>query len=418
MQLLVLTPVSMASTEGSRPMEKRKLLITAYYSPLPNQDFYIRGSYAADIRLNGRGTNGADGTEVYVGMLAAPRTYPFGTRVKLPGLGVGEVHDRGGAILAHKNYDRIDVWMGYGEEGLSRALNWGARLLEGEVYFTPDHVEPGLSFSWVSSILPNSVVTRLKNRTSVTSQVAVSTALTPVPVKIVEEVALEVVVPEVKKEITRLEQKRNRLTAGLGKDSSGEAVIDLQRMLWELGYYDGQLSGSYDTATIDAVYDFQIDNGVLQSQWDTGSGFFGHKTKEVMIKAIGRKIAILSDYPQEAQSWTPAKRVLPKISALKLEEFAEERQELNFADVVMNKKVVHDLNVELDLKDRNDHVISLQNILIRCGYLEDGLNTGYYGQMTQQAVLKFQIEKGIVTSVDDSGAGRVGPQTLLHLNLI
>ena len=69
-------------------------------------------------------------------MLAAPKTYPFGTRVMIPGLGVGEVHDRGGAILARKGYDRIDVWMGRGEEGLSRALNWGARLVEGEVYFS------------------------------------------------------------------------------------------------------------------------------------------------------------------------------------------------------------------------------------------------------------------------------------------
>jgi 3D (Asp-Asp-Asp) domain-containing protein len=160
-QFAILVPATGAE---SMPMEKRKLLVTAYYSPLPDQDFYIRGSYEADIRLNGRGTNGADGTEVYVGMLAAPRTYPFGTRVSIPGLGVGEVHDRGGAILAGKDYDRIDVWMGHGEEGLARALNWGARVVEGEVYFTAHQVEPGLSFGWVSSTLPEAFVQRLKNK--------------------------------------------------------------------------------------------------------------------------------------------------------------------------------------------------------------------------------------------------------------
>ena len=50
---------------------KKLFRITGYYSPLPNQSKYVRGSYEADVRLNGRGTNGADGTEVYPGMLAS-----------------------------------------------------------------------------------------------------------------------------------------------------------------------------------------------------------------------------------------------------------------------------------------------------------------------------------------------------------
>ena len=34
-------------------------IITAYYSPLPDQEFYLKGSYEADIRLNGQGIAGA-----------------------------------------------------------------------------------------------------------------------------------------------------------------------------------------------------------------------------------------------------------------------------------------------------------------------------------------------------------------------
>ena len=34
-------------------------IVTAYYSPEPNQSIYMRGSYEADMRLNGRGTHGA-----------------------------------------------------------------------------------------------------------------------------------------------------------------------------------------------------------------------------------------------------------------------------------------------------------------------------------------------------------------------
>ena len=60
-----------------------KFVVTAYYSPLPNQSYYMKGSYEADVVLNGRGTNGASGKEVFIGMLAAPKKYPFGTKIHL-----------------------------------------------------------------------------------------------------------------------------------------------------------------------------------------------------------------------------------------------------------------------------------------------------------------------------------------------
>ena len=46
--------------------ETRTFVVTAYYSPLPDQTRYLRGSYEADIRLNGNGTHGASGKPVYV----------------------------------------------------------------------------------------------------------------------------------------------------------------------------------------------------------------------------------------------------------------------------------------------------------------------------------------------------------------
>lgn len=63
--------------------KQQKFIVTAYYSPLPNQSYYMRGSYEADVVLNGRGTNGASGKEVYIGMLAAPKKYAFGTKIHL-----------------------------------------------------------------------------------------------------------------------------------------------------------------------------------------------------------------------------------------------------------------------------------------------------------------------------------------------
>lgn len=108
--------------------------VTAYYSPLPGQARYTTGSYAGDKRLNGNGTNGASGKEVFDGMIAAPKNYAFGTKIKF-GDKVYQVEDRGGAIVTAGNrnqkHDRIDIWMGHGDEGLNKAMSWGKKDLEG-----------------------------------------------------------------------------------------------------------------------------------------------------------------------------------------------------------------------------------------------------------------------------------------------
>lgn len=115
----------------------KTFIATAYYSPLPNQESYYLGSYEKDKRLNGGGERAADGTGVYAGMIAAPKTYAFGTKIMLDGLGVVSVHDRGGAIVSASNgshaYDRIDIWMGHGDAGLKRTIEWGRRELIGRV---------------------------------------------------------------------------------------------------------------------------------------------------------------------------------------------------------------------------------------------------------------------------------------------
>ncbi len=470
LSLFVLTPKVHAYTPG----EKQMLMVSAYYSPLPNQTFYMRGSYEADLRLNGRGTNGADGTQVYIGMLAAPRTYPFGTRIRIPGLGVGEVHDRGGAILAKRNYDRIDVWMGHGEDGLSRALNWGMRLVEGEVYFSAYQVEPGLSFNWVNSELPKNTLNRLKAKTVINPKVfnkPITTASPKTSIRELQEALrhfgfyhgpvngvydsqtreavltfqlAEGVIPNkaslgaghfgpkttqalkakiedfnstIAKEQKRLKENVTSLATGLGKKSKGDEVYNLQQMLWELSYYRGELHGKYDAVTIDAVFEFQKDNNLIQSEWDWGAGYFGKKTHAAIVAAVDEKVEKLKDFPVEMQAWVPAKVDLPKIDSLNSPVDFVERN-LSF-DLQIEKNAVKNtitFSQNLDLNDRGKEVAKLQNILIKEGYLNSGLDTGYFGYKTQSALTKFQIEKGIIHHATDIGAGRVGPKTRTVLN--
>ncbi len=100
---------------------------TAYYGPLKGQSRYATGSYEGDIRLNGRGIKTFSGEPVEVGHIAADWTIlPQGTVVYIPGYGEGIVEDIGGAIKGN----RIDLFMGHGEEALEKALQWGRREVE------------------------------------------------------------------------------------------------------------------------------------------------------------------------------------------------------------------------------------------------------------------------------------------------
>lgn len=466
-QLFLLAPKAHAEAPG----QKRMIMVSAYYSPLPDQRFYMRGSYAGDIRLNGRGTNGADGTEVYVGMLAAPRGYPFGIRIRIPGLGVGEVHDRGGAIRAYNNYDRIDVWMGYGEEGLSRALNWGMRLVEGEIYWKAHQVEPGLSFGWVSSALPKSTLSRLIGRTISTPKTFTKPITSQSPKGSVRELQealrlfgyyngpvtgnlgdrtkeailafqlaegvvlnknsagagyfgpktrqalktkLENFNSKVLKEQSRLKNNLAELTIGLGKNSTGDEVYRLQQMLWELGYYSGELNGKYASATIDAVFEFQKENGIIKTNWDKGAGYFGKKTHAALVAAVDRKVEKIKSQPVAMQAWVPAKISLPSFISFDKKVELEPSRSLKF-DLAVSQPA-KTFTKTLSMKDRGLDVVKLQNILIDKGYLAKGFNTGYFGTKTKDALVKFQIEEGIVKSSTDPGAGRAGSSTREVLN--
>jgi 3D (Asp-Asp-Asp) domain-containing protein len=105
------------------------VVATAYYGVLPNQSSYTTGSYKGDIKLNGTGIT-KSGKPVKVGHIAAEWSIlPEGTRVYVPGYGDAVVEDIGPAIKGK----RIDLFMGYGEEGLEKAIKWGKRSVKIEI---------------------------------------------------------------------------------------------------------------------------------------------------------------------------------------------------------------------------------------------------------------------------------------------
>jgi len=142
---MLVPPQSSFAQIDTPPVPKTAtFIVTAYYSPLPWQLSYARGSLAADKKLNGNGTHGASGTPVFTGMIAAPKSYDFGTHIFFEWLGLGRVEDRWGAIVdawvRWQPHDRIDIWMWHGDTWLKRARAWWVREVTG-VFVSPEQAK-------------------------------------------------------------------------------------------------------------------------------------------------------------------------------------------------------------------------------------------------------------------------------------
>ncbi len=328
--------------------------ISAYYSPLLGQNYYVTGTYEGDITLNGNGTNGADGTPVYPGMIAAPKTYDFGTRIYIPGIGMTAVHDRGGAIVQSgergQSYDRLDIWMGYGDEGLASALNWGMRTVECTIYGPDETLEEDVYFDVYLEA---------------TSLIA------------------DVVAP------TKL------FSSDLWYGTQSDDVSRLQEYLAILGYYGDEIDGYYGDDTWSAVYNFQVDQGIVDSAYTLGAGHFGPSTRRSLENALEG-----IEVDKEIEKIDFLKNGLSKIQ--KYTDLSEDPIYLTYS---------------LSRGNSGEDVLALQQELKNLGYflIEP---TGYYGEVTEHAVFKLQQKLGLVSTMEDTGAGIVGPKTRSTINEI
>jgi len=306
--------------------QDQDFLVTAYYSPLPNQEHYYLGSYEKDITFNGRGIAGADGTKVYPGMIAAPEEYAFGTRIELPEIGVvGTVHDRGGRIVTGDNgTHRIDLWMGEGEEGLARALEWGAKKVVGKVYGADHEEAPAEMFSLAAFPAPESALRHLPSNPIALLESSdprfgeTSSSVAAIQYTLAQLGYFDHDLTSYFGDVTRDALKafqRDATLAGNGevadqktretlvahskiasalpvplpgddillRGTSGKSVRVLQRVLSLLGEYHGELDGEYSQELMSAVYRFQSGRTIVQSLADTGAGMVGPQTRRALL---------------------------------------------------------------------------------------------------------------------------------------
>jgi len=356
----------------------KTFIISAYYSPLPCQQHYNTGSYASDLALNGNGTNGADGTQVFPGMIAAPKSYPFGTKMDIPGIGIVAVHDRGGAIVSTDtgafDYDRLDVWMGFGDKGLDRALSWGKRTVDVEVYGINDSIaeQVNLGDYSASESTPNDC-SKVMTAAKVVDAVAVKKA----PVQLANNSV-------------------SFLNDDLKFGDKGAKVKSLQNTLKQMNLLRVEANGSYDDLTKHAVFKFQQTQGLVLDENSEFAGVFGPKTRKEMNKLI----AASNYYETRVAAATDAYEKTIAVS--------------NESD--KPKKSI--ISLQLKYGMRGPEVATLQKFLKDQGFLSGDLITQYYGPVTQDAVTEFQKAHKLITNPGDNGAGAVGPATLELINTL
>ncbi|MDP7247292.1 MAG: peptidoglycan-binding protein [Candidatus Peribacteraceae bacterium] len=406
--------------KGTQAFEQ-EFIITAYYSPVPGQCCYVKGGLKADKILNGEGLTSSDGTKVFPGMLAAPASYAFGTRVRLPGLGVLEVHDRGGAIKDLGNgVHRLDIWVGHGEEGLARALSFGVQRITGTVYplasRKPDlkfafeniptfyerlnlYMPEGGNFLAVRPKLDDSgpSVRRMQEylkklgyfRRSTTNYFGRDTErslmafirdfrLNEPSDQLTERTAAFILAAVQRKEA------RDPVGGFVDKTSAPSTVMEAQRILRFLGYWDGKTDGEYSDKLASSILKFQQENFLVGTAQDPGAGRIGPITLRRLLGEWNRLLVV--------------DRVDKLLDRQKIEEVLANRGEV--------------FERFLGEGEGWSEVRRLQERLAAEGFFPPDRISGYFGPLTKEAVRKYQISRGLITSDDDTGAGYVGPKTL------
>jgi len=209
---------------------ERYFIVTAYYSPLPNQEKYLRWTYEADIKLNWNGKITASWEWVFPWLLAAPTNYDFGTKIKLDWVGIGVVADRWWAIVnaweEWHEYDRIDIWMWYWDDWLERALKWWKREIIWEV---------------------------------VTEDYEVNVEFDISPITLYEDLTVDAENPD------------------------KNDVVRLQELFNDVKLYDWKIDWEFNIIK-DELIKFQIENNIISSSKDDQAWYFWKKTLAVLRK--------------------------------------------------------------------------------------------------------------------------------------
>lgn len=343
-------------------LQIKKFIVTAYYSPLPNQQFYLRGNYEDEVILNWEWKRWASWKEVYPWMLAAPKTYNFWTKIYLDWVWIGTVDDRGWAIVwswsRWYDGDRIDIWMWYWDSWLKRALTWWKRTVYWRILANnKEEILPSITIEnfqiWKINLenLKNNVVGKNISKP--------------------KNSEVELVVP-----------------SQISKYSWSENIKYFQTIMKNLGYYNWEIDWVFSSDIYQVVLNFQLDNKVINSSQDRWASNYWPKTRQTLNNKY------ISYLTQEKE-----KQALEK----------KKSDELALLDSKI-ESVINSFWIPKE-NEIGNHVRQLQKTLKILGYFE-WKDTAIFWEKTKESILKFQIDKWLIMTSSDLWAWMIWNKTL------
>ena len=345
--------------------EERDFVVTAYYSPKAWQNFYYKDSFQAEKRLNGEWLVWASGKKVFNGMMDAPTSYGFGGKIYFPGLWIGEIADRGGAIVDAGNRwwesDRIDIWLGEGEAGLVRALTfWVQRR---KWYYCSAEILKKWNIKTPKAGIDYGKIPMYKNFFDMSLW------------------------------IQELRPERKDVW-----------VYTLQKYLVKLGYLDkNDMTGYFGERTKIALCKFQTKKQISYPK-HIHCGIYGKKTRFALKNEVKAKGLLPSDY-----------RSATSFDMLHLQSKSRDIAEQIKVDIELERET---FDKPFFKNTYDDGVIELQWFLMRLDHFEWEVD-GVFDSDVINAVHKFQLAEGILQWIpsEASVAGYVGPSTRKALNI-
>lgn len=160
----------------------------------------------------------------------------------------------------------------------------------------------------------------------------------------------------------------------LALGDNNEEVLALGNFLKAKKYFSGKPTKKFTAALEKALIKYQVDNKLFANESSENLGVVTAATKD--------KIA--SDSCKKRDIETPSTSC-----------------------VFLTRNLMRQNNDERFVNDNR----MLQRFLVQKGYMSSTFVTGEFGSITREAVIRFQLDNGIISSATQEGAGEVGPRT-------
>lgn len=293
-------------------------IVTAYYSPLPWQEKYLTWSYESEMKLNGW-WNTASWKKPSTWTIAAPRNYPFWTKIYLEWYWIWTVEDRWWAIVNAWDkwflHDRLDIWLWYGDEWRKKTQEWWKKTVKW--YIVDPNTESKVSFDFKEK--KEEIISEEKKEDK-------------------KEKTFDLIKVESKNnEKIEEETKINYYNLTVNPENSiTKDVKQVQSLFSKLNLYDWEIDWKYSSIK-NFIIDYQIKNWIIKSRYSEEAGFFGKKTVDSLKANFWENFDKIPEKIKNSLSDNEKKKVLQVI-----DKYKENLKQKNFSD---NQKIKNEISL-------------------------------------------------------------------------